>query len=308
MADAECWVCCEGVDSPNGAPSPTGCACRGSAGFAHLPCLVAAARNQLGPQPAEYWHTCPTCKQGYTGATLLGLARAHWELVRRLYGDELRYHAASMLGNALQQTGDLASARPVLEEVVAGMRRLYEDEHERTLHSIGNLALVMRGMRDLVPAAKLAEEAVLAWRRTLGPERKQTLRAMSHYGTTLIAMEDLGSARPMIEEALEGQRALNEQVPNELLNLGSYVQRVGDVSRGLALMEEAVEDCRRVLGDGHPKTQHYVQGLAATRLQVRKHGHSATTCRFATLVGLVRRPELNGSPPALNATVLGFNT
>ena len=55
VADATCWVCCEGADSPNGAPSPTGCACRGSAGFAHLPCLIDSARYR--PDTPSHRHS-----------------------------------------------------------------------------------------------------------------------------------------------------------------------------------------------------------------------------------------------------------
>jgi hypothetical protein len=46
--DAACWVCCEGAESPAGGRlSWTGCACRGTSGFVHTPCLIKMARSGL---------------------------------------------------------------------------------------------------------------------------------------------------------------------------------------------------------------------------------------------------------------------
>ena len=78
-ATRECWVCLELADSSRAAAAPTGCACRGSAGRAHLSCLIAAARHKTDIQDRHTaWQTCPTCKQQYTGPMHVGLARARW--------------------------------------------------------------------------------------------------------------------------------------------------------------------------------------------------------------------------------------
>ena len=177
---ATCWVCCEGGDSPHGTPLSTGCACRGSAGHAHLQCLVSSARTrhealpQLHPERLQYWHSCPTCKQGFTGAVLVGLARAHYELVHASpHGG--RIDAASMLAIALNQAGDFAGARPLFEEVVAGTRQVYGNDHASTLNAITNLATHLSrtgardresGAADLESARKLQVEAVSTYSRT----------------------------------------------------------------------------------------------------------------------------------------------
>ena len=97
--EGQCWVCCEG----SSAERPllyTGCACRGSAGLAHLECLVQAATHDV-----ECWTTCPTCRQEYTGAADVGLARARWELVRaRPAEDEERLFVANNLAVTLKES------------------------------------------------------------------------------------------------------------------------------------------------------------------------------------------------------------
>ena len=87
MGDAvECWVCREEADPTGGAAAaPTGCACRGSAGRAHLSCLVANARHgadyDIVARPS-----CVALMSGTLRGTRVrrasrftsGLARAHW--------------------------------------------------------------------------------------------------------------------------------------------------------------------------------------------------------------------------------------
>ena len=75
----ECWLCLESEDSAGAATAPTGCACRGSAGHAHLSCLIAAARHK---KKSSAWLECPTCKHRYFGPMYVGLAKARWALHR----------------------------------------------------------------------------------------------------------------------------------------------------------------------------------------------------------------------------------
>lgn len=94
-----CWVCLEpGIR--HGHELMRGCACRGSAGFAHIECLAEVAQSDgyrdgaenNGKQGQGYsystWTRCPTCKQDFSGATALALARAHWAQVNEGEGDD----------------------------------------------------------------------------------------------------------------------------------------------------------------------------------------------------------------------------
>ena len=113
MDDArECWVCLEVADSGRAATAPTGCACRGSAGRAHLSCLIAAARHKPDPEARHTaWIGCPTCKQQYTGPMYVGLARARWAPLRD--GPEGSADWLDALGHlavSLHVSGDRAGA------------------------------------------------------------------------------------------------------------------------------------------------------------------------------------------------------
>lgn len=132
-----CWVCCEGSSSE--APLlATGCACRGTAGLAHLSCLVKAAMHDV-----TVWTACPTCKQEFTGEVDVGLARARWALVcDRPPDDQERLFVANNLAVTLKESAsDNEGALRLMEEVLGVRRRLLGDGHPDTLDSITNLAL-----------------------------------------------------------------------------------------------------------------------------------------------------------------------
>jgi hypothetical protein len=101
-----------------------GCACRGSAGLAHLHCLVEAALHNV-----ESWTTCHVCRQEFTGEADVGLARARWERVRgRPEEDEERLFVANNLAVSLKESaGDNAGALRLMREVLAVRRRMGED-------------------------------------------------------------------------------------------------------------------------------------------------------------------------------------
>ncbi len=76
----ECWVCLSAAGEAVTATDRSqqlmrGCACRGTAGLAHLQCLVDAAKHK-----PSMWSHCPSCKQRYTGQLLLELSRCRWDV------------------------------------------------------------------------------------------------------------------------------------------------------------------------------------------------------------------------------------
>ena len=144
-----CWVCqfanCD--DHPEEPLLSTGCACcraGSSGGRAHVSCLAGAAAHQ-----PRLWIECPTCKQEFTGAVRMGLARARWELCRsRPEADSERLSALGGLAGALSGSGDNASARPLFEELVAVGRRAWGSDNPNTLDAIGRLGALLSKMGD----------------------------------------------------------------------------------------------------------------------------------------------------------------
>eukprot|EP01046_Picozoa_sp_COSAG06_P066123 COSAG06_NODE_16540_length_995_cov_1.204241_1_plen_235_part_10 len=179
-----CWVC-QFVDCDDHPEEPllsTGCACcraGSSGGRAHVSCLASAAAHQR-----ELWYECPTCKQQFTGAVLMELARARWELDRsRPEADAERLQALGSLAGALSDSGDNAAARPLFEELVAVQRRTQGHKHPHTLDAIGRLGDLLSRMGDDAGAQPLLEEALPGLRLVAGDEAEATLATMRHLAT-----------------------------------------------------------------------------------------------------------------------------
>jgi len=92
-----CLVCFE-----SGGTMPCGCACRGSAGWAHARCIAKAAEHAVDPEAA--YHTCRICKQSYSGPMNLEIARARFRMVRR-FDTQDDVSAAVHLARACNQRG-----------------------------------------------------------------------------------------------------------------------------------------------------------------------------------------------------------
>ncbi|KAL1528425.1 hypothetical protein AB1Y20_009773 [Prymnesium parvum] len=256
-----CWVCCDGPDRAE--LLPMGCACRGSAGLAHVACLVLAAEHNVNS-----WTSCPTCKQEYTGRVDVLLAEARWELVRhRPEEDAERLFVANNLAVTRKESaGDNAGALQLMEEVLSVRRRTLGDEHPHTLDSIANLALQHAEMGHYDAALPLSEEALGAMRRTLGDEHEHTLVSMAALGALHLHMGQFRAAWPLCVESLDARRRMLGNCHLETINsihlLGRCFVGLGDWGAGLALLEEAQSTATRVLGEGHPSTQHFASTLA----------------------------------------------
>jgi hypothetical protein len=131
-----CFICLEGGQGLQ----RTGCACRGTGGFAHLSCLCRAAQVNKNT-----WMLCPTCGQTWTGDAMLGLCRARFELAKSLpvritprdggddqssaSEDRERLDASLMLTQELSNNGEFAEALEIGKGTLAFQRELDATGH-----------------------------------------------------------------------------------------------------------------------------------------------------------------------------------
>jgi tetratricopeptide (TPR) repeat protein len=300
-----CWVCqfadCE--EHPEEPLLSTGCACcrpGSSGGQAHVSCLISAAAHQ-----SKLWLQCPTCKQDFTGAVRMELARAHWELCRqRPEADFERLVALSNRAASLVESGDDAAARPLYEELVAVQRRTQGNDHPHTLEDIGRLAGVLSETGENAEAQSLLEEAVAGLRLTMGDEAEVTLDTVETLAAVHGRLGAWAKARLLFEEVAVGYRRTAPVAPRTFTtigNLGNALMQAGDITAALALREEAAASALRELGPDHPTTQQTTNTLE--RLWHELLLYPSGTRAVGTLVGLASKPELNGK----DAYVVGFD-
>ena len=168
-----CYICMDGLDPDTNEGLVRGCACRGTAGFAHVSCLARQAKtlvaeaeeNNLDDKAFEKkwkrWHACGLCEQDYHGVVKCALGWACWKTyVGQPEVDRLRRPAISMLGSGLFAVGHHEDTLSVYEAELSTMRRLGDSE-ERMLIVQGNITNVYQLLGRLEQALSLRRDVYM---------------------------------------------------------------------------------------------------------------------------------------------------
>ena len=126
-----------------------GCACRGTAGFAHVSCLAEQAKILCDEAEENYlemnsrwarWGTCSLCEQEYHGVVACALGWACWKTYAgQPEDDRLPCMAMCILGLGLSGADQNEDALTVREAEMAILQR-HGAPVETILISQGNLA------------------------------------------------------------------------------------------------------------------------------------------------------------------------
>ena len=160
-----------------------GCACRGTAGFAHVSCLAEQAKIlyaeaeennlDLKVKNARWarWYACSLCEQKYHGVVAFALGWACWKAhLGRPERDQARNMAMTQLGNGLSEADQNEDAMSV-QEAELSMRRRLGDSERNILAVQNNLAITYSALRRFeeapVPTARrIFWISEAQWRRT----------------------------------------------------------------------------------------------------------------------------------------------
>ncbi len=217
-----------------------GCACRGTAGFAHVSCLAEEAKTLLAEalennlddnvKDARFnrWHTCSLCEQQYHGVVFCALGWACWKTyLGRPERDQTRKMAMSLLGTGLSavdhyedalcvQTAELAMLRRVgaSEERILGIQSNLSttDEYARRfeeglrMHNIntaqGNLARTLGALGRFEEALSIQKDAYFGHLKLYGEENEQTLGVVNNYASDLTDLKRFGEAKSLLRKMM----------------------------------------------------------------------------------------------------------
>ena len=136
-----CYICTQALHWKTKEGLVRGCACRGTAGFAHVSCLAEQAKilndeaeeNNLGIKARDArwrrWYACSLCEQLYHGVVRCALGWACWKTyLGRPEEDWARSKAMNQLGNGLFAAKRDEESLIVSEADLATRRRLGASE------------------------------------------------------------------------------------------------------------------------------------------------------------------------------------
>ena len=208
--DAQCLFCLDGTDAAE--PLVRGCACRGTAGWTHMGCLVKWAEAARAPPPSEPhfapWIFCQTCKQRFTGLVQLRLAITLWAKFTDAATDGKKLAAASSYAAALSAAGEHAEAVRLKRGILFFYTQTLGPEHCETLTCASNLAASLGRLGECAEAAGLLRATLVARTRTIGVDDRATLVAESHLVNVLHSLGEYEEAEEIGRSTLAKQQRI----------------------------------------------------------------------------------------------------
>ena len=193
-----CFICTQALHWKTKEGLVRGCACRGTAGFAHVSCLAEQAKilfaeaeeNNLGLKAKNErfnrWHSCSLCEQRYHGVVFCALGWACWKTyLGRPETDGARRSAIQVLGNGLGAAKRHEDALSVREAELSMERRLGDSEEHNILDTQINLADTYRSLGRFQEALHLRRDVYSGRLKLNGEEHRKTLIAAYNYAITL---------------------------------------------------------------------------------------------------------------------------
>jgi tetratricopeptide (TPR) repeat protein len=265
-----CYICTQALHWKTKEGLVRGCACRGTAGFAHVSCLAEQAKilreDAVANNKDSQWHRwykCGLCEQEYHGVVSCALGWACWKTyVGRPETDGLRINAMKRLGNGLFDAGQHADSLSVREAEMALMWRVGASG-DSILAVQGNLAMTYTALGRLEDSRRVQQDIYSGHVRLHGEEHNRTITAALNYSLSLTGLERFEEAKPLLRKTIPvARRVLGENHDLTLRMSLSYAislyldakATLEDLREAVSTLEEAEQTARRVLGGAHPVT------------------------------------------------------
>jgi len=281
-----CYICTQALHWKTKEGLVRGCACRGTAGFAHVSCLAEQAKilfaeaeeNNLGDKAKNErwgrWYTCSLCEQGYHGVVRCALGWACWKTyMGRPETDWARSLAMSMLGNGLQLSKQHEDALSVYKAELSMRRRVGSSEYN-ILVVQGNLSNTYENLGRLEEALRMRRHVYSGWLKLDGEEHRSTIVAASNYANTLLVVErdeeakllllkTMPVARRVLGDSKETTLRMRSNYATALVNADGHT--LGDMREAVETFEDTERIALRVFGRAHPLTSMIQSQLQKTR-------------------------------------------
>ncbi len=303
-----CYICTQALHWKTKEGLVRGCACRGTAGFAHVSCLAEQAKilvaeveeNKLGGKALDErwprWYTCGLCEQGYHGVVYCALGWACWKTyVGRPETNWARIDAMRQLGNGLLRGNHHEDALSVQQAELSTLRRLGYSENS-ILSVQCNLALTYSDLGRYEHALRLKRDVYSGRVKLNGEEHEETLRAANNYAWSLNALQRFEEAKTVLRKTMPvARRVLGEGNRLLLMMRWKYGEAIcradgaalDEVRESVNMLEETARTARRVLGDAHPTTvgiEKYLQ-IARAALRAREEAASGDVSAVCEALG-----------------------
>ena len=273
-----CYICTQALHWKTKEGLVRGCACRGTAGLAHVSCLMEQAKilvaeakeNNLYDKMDERWerwHTCGLCNQDYHGVVRCALGWACWKTyVGRPETDMDRIDAMTQLGNGLSEeaVSRYPEALAVYEANLAMNRRFGRSEDSNAILAVQtNIAYTLSLLDRDEEALEIERTIYRKQKASYGIENVGTTKAALNLSVTLGNLNFFEEARALAQKTIPvAQRTFGPDHDLTLCLRRNYIQAVyddpksslADLRRAETTLKDVYRRARRVFGTSHPET------------------------------------------------------
>jgi hypothetical protein len=301
-----CYICTQALHWKTKEGLVRMCACRGTAGFAHVSCLAEQAKilmdeaeeNNLGHKAVVErwvrWCACSLCEQEYHGVVRCALGWACWKTyVGRPEADKVRMSAMNELASCLGAGNHHEAALSVKETELSILRRVGVPE-SNILISQGNLAATYQSLGRDQEALRMKRDVYSGWLKLNGREDRETLLAANNYASTLLSLKRFKEGKTLLRRITPVARRVFGESDELMLKMrlayaGSIyfdaAATLDDLHEAVTTLEETERIARRVFGGAHPLTTVIERQLRASRatLSARDSDVSSIADAFAAM-------------------------
>jgi tetratricopeptide (TPR) repeat protein len=220
----------------------------------HLPNGIESSICYLLGRLAWYRHTSLA-----DGTVARSLAERALAISSTVYGE---YHLQTAgcfksLAYLIWEQGDLAGARPLLENALAINEKAHGEDQEIALILV-NLAVLLQAQGDLAGAQQRAERALVINERSFGSDHPETISNLVVLAKILRDEGNQAGARPLFERALavsrKGLGSDHPYVAIVLNELGQLLQQEDELDAAQQHFEQALSIDENTFGPTHPRT------------------------------------------------------
>jgi len=233
-----CYICTQALHWKTKEGLVRMCACRGTAGFAHVSCLAEQAKilvaeaeenNLLGTERGtaswSRWYRCSLCEQEYHGVVFCALGWACWKTyVGRSETDRPRQLAMNVLGSGLSLAGHDDDAVPVMEAQLSMQRRLGDSEYN-ILAAQSSLASAYNSLGRHEQSMRVRQDLYTKCLSLYGEEHAHTLGEANNLVSSLGILKRYREASSILRKTMPvARRALGDDSKTTLGMRKMYAQ------------------------------------------------------------------------------------
>ncbi|CAH0366620.1 unnamed protein product [Pelagomonas calceolata] len=269
-----CYICTKGVFQRTNEGLVRMCACRGTAGFAHVSCLAEQAKilvaeaveNNLDDKVYQArwdrWSTCSLCEQEYRGVVAHALGWACWKTYcDNVFGRvALNRLATSMMKDERWEEGLL-----VHQSQLAKLRTEFPVNQEGVIDVLNNLKECYEKLGRTDAAIATSREIYCEKGQFYGNSHRSTLLAAGKLAADLVHHRHLHEAKELLSNLYDLQKVGDDVDEFHLKELYAmtlhdfhfygYDDYREDLRKALEILEELVETSIRVHGEDHVMTE-----------------------------------------------------